>query len=403
MWMISVGVVALLALVFAFVTNGDLKAAQDAQKLANDEMATAKQAMVDESNIRIGIANAVGWTGGKADAITDLEALADAKQLLRDNFQDVAEADETFEDIVPKLVSEVNKYRQAAKAAEEAAAAARQEADQARRTLADVTSNKDATIQSQKTAMADLQDGFDSTEANLSQQVSAANDRVRELEEQVASLKADARRVAREFRGKINDLQAKNAQLADLTAPLRAPTNLVPDGQILKVSDDLPLAWIDLGAQNRLVLGTRFRIEAGNLGERHLKGWAEVIEVQPDMAKVRVYDIQDAFDPIVTGDYLVNPIYDPRGGYNAILVGRFSGMYGETQLTTLLGDIGIRVQDKLDLTTNFLIVGAPILQDEDGYPLEDAIEPSSLSEYQEAKANNVQIIPLSTIQEFFVF
>lgn len=403
MWMISVGVVALLALVFAFVSNGDLTAAQDAQKAAEAEKAAARTEMQVEAAKRIAISNATGWTGGKVDAATDLAALADAKQLLRDNFKDLAEADDTFEQIVPKLVSEVNKYRQASSASATAAKSARQEADQTRSTLSQVTSGKDSTIQAQKASISDLQAGFDETESNLSRQLSTANDRVRELEEEVASLKADGRRVAREFRGQINDLNAKNAYLADLTQPLRAPANLVPDGQILQVSKDLPLAWIDLGADNRLVLGTRFRVEAGSLGKRHLKGWAEVIEVDSDMAKVRIYDIVDAFDPIVSGDYLVNPIYDPKGGYNAILVGRFTGTYGKEQLTTLLGDIGIRVQDKLDLTTNFLIVGAPILQDEDGYPLEEAIEPSDLPIYQEAVANNVQIIPLSSVQDFFVF
>jgi len=403
MWMISVGVVALIALVLAFLTDGDKGKAIDAQKAAEAEMQIAKDEMVAANDVRRSLSEAVGFTGGAADANTDLSALEDSKQLLRDNFNDLAEADATFEAIVPKLVTEVNKYRQAASAAETAAASARQEADQSRSTLGQVTSDKDSTIQAQKATMADIQSGFDETEASLSQQLSTSNDRVRELEEEVASLKADTRRVAREFRSQVQDLEAKNAILASLTKPLTAPTNLVPDGKILTVSEDLPLAWIDLGADNRLVLGTRFRIEAGSLGESHVKGWAEVIDVESDMAKVRLYDVTDQFDPIVSGDDIVNPIYDPKGGYNAILVGRFSGLYGKDQLTTLLDNIGIRTQEKLDLTTNFLIVGAPILQDEDGYPLEEAIEPSDLPVYQEAVANNVQIIPLSSIQDFFVF
>lgn len=403
MWMISVGVVALLALVFAFLSDGDKSTAIDAQKKAETEMQTAKEEMVAANDTRRALSLAVGFYGSESDANTDLAALEDSKQLLRDNFNDLAAADKTFEEIVPKLVAEVNKFRKAAAAAEQAAADARLEASQSRSTLGQVTSDKDATIQAQKASMADAQAGFDETEASLSQQLSTSNDRVRELEEELASLKADSRRVAREFRSQIQDLEAKNAYLADLTRPLVAPTNLVPDGKILTVSDDLPLAWINLGADDRLVLGTRFRIEAGSLGQSHLKGWAEVIEVEPDMAKVRIYDVTDPFDPIVSGDDLVNPIYDPKGGYNAILVGRFSGLYGKEELTGLLDNIGIRTQDKLDLTTNFLIVGAPILQDEDGYPLEEAIEPSDLPVYQEAVANNVQIIPLSAIQEFFVF
>ena len=107
--------------------------------------------------------------------------------------------------------------------------------------------------------------------------------------------------------------------------------------------------------------------------------------------------------PVVAGDYIVNPVYDPDGSYNAVMAGRFSGLYAKEQLTSLLGDIGIRVQDELDLTTNFLIVGEPVMQDEDGYPLEEPLEPSDLPVYQEAQAKSVQIIPLSQIEQFFVF
>lgn len=402
MWMISVGVVALMAIVFAFIANGDITTARDAQRAAETEREQARTEREESITRYNELANAVGWQGEEGIGDTNLTALADAKTLLRDNF-DLDEADDTFDKIVPKLVAEVNKYRQMAKDAEEAAAGARQAQDRARADLAQVTSSKDSTIDEQKKALSDAQQGFDDVESNLSSQLSDANDRVRELEEEIASLKSDNRLVVRELQNQIKDLGAKNANLAELTQPLRAPANLVPDGRVLQVSADLPLAWIDLGSSNRLVAGTRFTVEGGNLGERHLKGWAEVIEVQQDMAKVRLFDQVDKFDPIVEGDYIVNPVYDPKGGYNAILVGRFSGMYGKEQLSGLLDDIGIRVQDKLDLTTNFMIVGDPILQDEDGYPLEEPLEPSDLPVYQQAVANKVQVIPMSSILEFFVF
>lgn len=402
MWMISVGVVALVALVLAITANGDVTTAREATSSAEAARDAARAERTASITKYAELARSVGWNGADGVGDTNLEAMSDAKQLLRDNF-DLDESDQTFQDMVPKLVAEVNKYRKMAADAEAAAAAARQSQDQARADLSQVTSQKDATIDEQKKALSDAQQGFDDIESNLSSQLSDANDRVRELEEEVASLKSENRQVVRNLQNQLKDLGAKNANLAELTQPLRAPANLVPDGQVLQVSQDLPLAWIDLGSKNRLVLGTRFTVEGGNLGARHRKGWAEVIEVQKDMAKVRLFDIVDKFDPIVEGDYIVNPIYDPKGGYNAILVGRFTGMYGKEQLSGLMESIGIRVQDKLDLTTNFMIVGDPLLQDSDGYPLEEPLEPSDTPEYQQAVANKVQVIPLSSILEFFVF
>jgi len=404
MWLISIGIVALGALAFAFALNGDLEAANQAKATAENEATVARETLADANAKRIDLSNLVGFIGDTGlNAQTDHTALLDGYQLLRDNYDDISDQDATFEAMVGKLVAELNAARAARATAEGARDQAKAGATTARASLSTVTSDKDSVIQGQKAEMADLQSNFDETEGTLSSNLSSSQDRVRELEEEVASLKAEARAIARAHRTKVNELNAQNAYLAEMTQPMRAPANLNPDGTILQVSQDLPLGWIDLGSENRLVLGTRFRVEGGSLGKRHLKAWAEVIEVEKDMAKVRLFDQVDAFDPVVEGDFLVNPVYDPKGGFNAILVGRFTGLYGKEQLSGLLNDIGIRVQGGLDLTTNFLIVGEPIMQDEDGYPLEEPIEPSDLPVYQEAVAANVQIIPLSSIEEFFVF
>lgn len=402
MWMISVGVVALVGIVLAITANNDVTAARNAQRSAEQETQAAVDQRTESIEKYSNLAEVVGWRGENGIGDSNLEAIADAKSLLRDNF-DLDESDETFEDMIPKLVAEVNKYKQMASDAQDAAAQARQSADQARADLSTITNQKDSTIDDQKKALADAQQGFDDIESNLASQLSDANDRVRELEEEVASIKAENRQVVRTLQNQLKDMNAKNANLAELTQPLRAPANLVPDGRILQVSQELPLAWIDLGSSNRLVAGTRFTVEGGNLGERHLKAWAEVIEVQDEMAKVRLFDVQDKFDPVVEGDYIVNPVYDPKGTYNAILVGRFTGLYGKEQLSGLLDEIGINVQDGLDLTTNYLIVGDAILQDEDGYPLEEPLQPSDTPLYQQAVANNVQVIPMSQIVDFFTF
>ena len=128
MWMISVGVVALVALTLAIVSNGDVTKAQDAQKAAQAAEAKANeartQAITDLQNLSV----AVGWNGESGLDNTSLTAMAEAKTLLRDNF-DIPESDETFEAMLPKLVAEVNKARQIAKDAEAAATAARQAQD----------------------------------------------------------------------------------------------------------------------------------------------------------------------------------------------------------------------------------------------------------------------------------
>ena len=99
---------------------------------------------------------------------------------------------------------------------------------------------------------------------------------------------------------------------------------------------------------------------------------------------------------------IINPLYDPSGGRNAILVGRFSGAYNRGELTMLLERMGIQVQDSLDATTHFMIVGSEIYTDEEtGEPLDDPISPSDLPVYKDAIELQVQVIPLQDIREFF--
>jgi len=403
MWMISVGVVCILSLVFAFLLDGDKKVAEDARAVAETERDVAQDAEIAATDKRRLVSNAIGWTNGALDADTNLVAAADGKELLRSVFSDLDTSHATFEDMIPVIISQFNSSNQAVVNANSETTSAKSAMSAAQSSLAQVSSDKDGVIRGLQSDKADAQSGFDTREGDLSRQLSAAQDRVRELETANNSLQAEKRKEVRDLNAIINTKDTQLAALSEQTRPFRSPANLTPDGQILEVSESLPLAWIDLGSENRLVLGTRFRVEAGNLGERTLKAWAEVIEVNDDIAKVRLTDLVDKFNPVVSGDYLVNPVYEPNGDFNAVLVGRFSGLYGKSELAILLEKIGIHVQDGLDPSTNFLIAGAPVMQDEDGYPLMEPLEASALPEYQQAEANHVQIITLASIQEFFVF
>lgn len=403
MWMISVGVVCILSLTFAFLLDGDKKVAEDAKAVAETERNVARDAQVAATTKRRLVSEVLGWYGGNTDADSNLVAVADAQELLRSVFSDLDESHATFEDMIPVMISQFNSLNNAVANANTETTAAKSTLASSQVSLSKVTSDKDSVIRGLQSDIADAKSGFDSREGDLTRQLSSAQTSVRELETEMNALQAEKRKEVRELNAVIHQKDTQLAALSETTRPFRSPANLNPDGQILEVSDGLPLAWIDLGSANRLVLGTRFRVEAGNLGERTLKAWAEVIEVNEDMAKVRLFDQVDKFNPVVTGDYLINPVYDPNGGFNAILVGRFSGLYGESELTILLEKIGIHVQDELDLSTNFLIAGAPVMQDEDGYPLEVPREASALPEYQQAEANHVQIITLASIQDFFAF
>jgi hypothetical protein len=142
------------------------------------------------------------------------------------------------------------------------------------------------------------------------------------------------------------------------------------DGAVLSISKDLALGWIDIGSNQRLARGTRFRVVSGKVGSTKLKGWAEVTEVKANMAEVTFSGIVDRFDPIVQGDIVYNPVYDPKTERTAVLAGRFSGQFNETELKVLLANMGITVQPSLAHDTDYLIVGSELYVDEEGQTLE---------------------------------
>lgn len=174
------------------------------------------------------------------------------------------------------------------------------------------------------------------------------------------------------------------------------------DGRVLSVSPELKLGWINLGASNRLSRGTRFRVVDGQSGSKKVKAWAEVTKVENAMAEVAFSDQADPFDPVVTGDVVFNPLFDPTGDRSAVLVGRFSGSMNEDSLKALLKSMNISVTKGVEKTTDFLIVGAEMFTNpENGQPLEAPMQPSELPVYKEAQANGVQVIALKELRQYF--
>jgi hypothetical protein len=223
-----------------------------------------------------------------------------------------------------------------------------------------------------------------------------------EREGELRSSREELASTTRTFSDKERVYQARNKQLSDDTRLLRAPFSDQPDGSVLEVSERLGTGWIDKGANQRIVRGMRFQVKSGRQGDNRLKAWADVTNVKANSAEVQLSGVVDRYDPVVAGDLIVNPIYDPTAERNAVLVGRFSGAYNEKDLTAMLARMGIKVQSKVDLTTHFLIVGSELWNDpETSEPLEEPIQPSDLAAYKEAESQGVQIIPLQDIRDYF--
>lgn len=191
-------------------------------------------------------------------------------------------------------------------------------------------------------------------EGQLAQKETAAKDATA----QVATIKEEKEKEAAEWVKKYSLVDAKNADLNTKLAFLRAPAE--PKGSVVEVSETLPIAYVDLGQHERVVAGMRFQVMEYDKNRKLAgKGYCEVTSVEGNMSRVRL-EPADKNRPIAKGDLLLNPLYDPKGERRAVLVGRFpltSG--GRKGVEQKLGDLGIKVAEKIDPSVDYLIVGSP--------------------------------------------
>jgi len=393
-WMISVGVLFLAALAFGFIAQSDLTAATDKVETARVAKVEAEARFETVNEVKRDVSVALGWYD-RESADPSADAIAASQAL-----EGPTEPD--FETALPKVTAAYNQRGRKISELETRIQTLENENTSVRSTTAQVQADKDQVITTLNQQLADEQQNAAQRQSELEDRLSTAQDQLSERDSELRRVRTDMVSAAREYDSEKRVFQTRIAALSDTVKFTKEPFASAADGKIIEVSRSLPVGWIDIGANNRLTRGTRFRVESNTPGNARFKAWAEVTNVEEGRAEVVFSGQVDQFDPVVRGDIVINPLFDPTGGRNAVLACRFSGEYNRKDLESLLGRMGIHVQPKLELTTHFLIVGSALYRDpETNEPLEEAMEPSELPVYKDAEALNVQIIPLQDIREFF--
>jgi len=400
-WMITVGVLFLVALVFAFISQGDLSTER---KNVADARAEAVQIRTELEGLlaeRRDISTVLGWYDRQS---ADPQASpAEAKKALEDlksTFPDLGAAEKDFESSLPKILAAYNERARKIAELETRIKGLESEVASAQTAAAQIGSDKDATIASLRQQMADEQKNAEARVQELEARFEQSRTQVAERDGELRKVREDSVTERRRFEAQKAIDDARISQLSSVTAFARDPFWKQPDGRVLEVSDRLGSGWIDIGANQRVVRGLVFEVRSP--GEDGVKAYAEVTAVKANSAEVQFMGVVDRFSPPVAGDVIANRLYDPVGGRNAVLVGRFSGTFNETDLKTLLAKMGIQVQPRVDKTTHFLIVGSEIWNDpQTGEPLNEARQPSETPEYKQAESLGVQIVPLQDIREYF--
>jgi len=399
-WLIVVVVFFFVALAFGYISN-DEKVIAEKQRDAAKSSELVETAKADDSRkVARDITDKLGYNDTLVvGSIANIDAAQVGIDNLKAAFSDTDDTTNNYETLVPVVIRQYNGLLTQITQLNATIADLRTQVATARDNVSSVSDTKDGEIRGLQTRLTDAenkaQEDKTQLEAELASARSDRNDKDSQLRAERGE-KEDLTRLAEQDR---LAHQARTTKMSEPLKFLKEPER--PDGRVLAVSAGLGIGWIDIGSKNRLDRGMVFHVVDGKPNVDRLKGWAEVTNVDEKRAEVRFFDIADPYDPIVADDIIYNPVFDPTGERNAVLIGRFSGSYNEKQMNMLLADIGIKVQPKLDAITDYLIVGSEIYTDEDGEPYEDPLQPSELPEYKEAEANGVRIVPVREVRRYF--
>ena len=402
-WMIAVGVLFLAALVFAFVAQSDLTRERSNVAVANEAEKAAQVKAEEAAEARRGVSRLLGWYDPQStDPASSVEAVNGALADLRTTFPDISQTDTDFEHVLPKIQAAFEKERATIAELNTRIAGLESELEAAQQAMAEIRTQKDQLIAEGNQKYADLEQRLTERETDLERRLAAAQDQLSERDASLRETVAEAENQVRAHTRTVREKDARIGTLTDQTKLTRAPFSDMPDGSVVDVSPSTPYAYIDLGADQRVNRGLRFRVESNSPGGARTKAWAEVQKVYPNYAEVRIYDLADRYDPVTSGDKIVNPLFDPTTQRNAKLLGRFPEPYTEEEVAKLLERMGVRVQDRLDNYTNYLILGSELYQDPaTGEAYETPKSPTELDEFKRAQNLGVLPITLDQLRDYF--
>ncbi len=401
-WLIVVIVFALVALVFAYISQQDLSAARAEADFALRAQQESDTRYEDSLTVSRGLAENLGFYDREgADRTVNTELVQQTIDSLRSDFPGINSEVRDFEEVLPAILSEKRKLVETVDQLRTQIASLEAEIDTVKAAQSNSLSEKNTLIAGLRTQLNDEQANAEERQSELETRLASAEDQVSEIDAQRRAAERTLEEDARVARRKIGTLAARNKSLSDKTAFTRGANVELPDAEVLAVSGKLGQAWINIGTNNRLAVGVTFEIRGpGRPGELEKKADAIVVEVDKTMAKIDITDLRDPFRPVTVGDVLINPVYDATGERYAVLAGNFVGAYSEKELTMLLAEMGIIVQASIDEGTDMLILGTETFVDEFGDPYDTPQQPSDLPVYALAKSLGVAILPYSALRRY---
>ena len=159
-----------------------------------------------------------------------------------------------------------------------------------------------------------------------------------------------------------NDIALIKYNLDELTAKEVFNRDVVENqGKIIQPNVMNRFAFISLGSKDNIKLGWKFMVyRRDKAGIRQWKGQVEVKQIYDNHSLASITALKDPLDPIAEGDAIANIFYHPVTPRFVVLIGKMERgdfKYAKPELERRLADLGVNVEKKVSLKTDFVIIG----------------------------------------------
>jgi len=234
----------------------------------------------------------------------------------------------------------------------------------------------------------DLQTQLERTRADSREEVSRLQNEIQELEEDSSSRLYAVNRDLQITQGLLDKAHQRIKQLEYELKQEQDWGMVDPDGEVLRVEEELGFAWINIGRQDRHRRGLVFQVfQTVGGGKRVTKGRVEVARAEEDFAEVRILETIDPYNPIAIGDQVTSPFYNKETTPIFVFAGDrpVNNRLSREEMVQKIEAFGGTVEDDVRLETAFVVALA-------GYAETD--------EYDEARSLGVTILREQELLEF---
>jgi len=218
--------------------------------------------------------------------------------------------------------------------------------------------------------------GLQKDHAQKLQELQELQDRYEDLENRAAEEKAQLVRESSEEADRNSDIIIqRNRTISNLeiennilhlrleeckreTLKEKSIEDIAADGELIDLLHSASRGWIDIGRKNNLHTGIVFRVfHEGKGGKKFLKGSVEVLKVMEETSEVRIIEEADSLNPIIVGDKISSPFYDPRARPVFVFAGNQLESKEVTRdyLELKMKGYGALIRDHVDINTDFLV------------------------------------------------